>query len=277
MIGPATIPDPRETQAEEFRRLLLAAGADPGAIARLFHSGEEESTPDALRRKLDRRIAHNSRATRYILAMELLLRNTVRPRAPGSVRRTNSLSKRFCTEGTWEWANASLPEIARYLIASAEMENLAAYGVMHDRLAAMKLITHAGPDTQLGRPLGLLGRSLCKPEIMDRFGEDRVPLLSVLACRKPMGARPFVPGAGFDGVAFEYCNAWLDHPSALDRGSADRRKLEKWISVFEREDVDDLYERRRCRAVEEMHADCFAYERWSDVLDFFDLEPLDID
>ncbi|MBF0305442.1 MAG: hypothetical protein HQL41_07320 [Alphaproteobacteria bacterium] len=275
-IGPATILDPRETPSEELRRLLLALGADPASLAKLFYSGGDEPTPDALRRKLDRRIANDSQATRHVLAMELILRQCKRSRTSGRTERTARLSAQFVTEETWEWANASLPELARYLIASAQLARVAPYGTMHDRLAAMELITHAGPDTQLGRPLGLLGRSLCQPEIMARFSQDRVPLLSVLACRKPIGSRPFVPGAGFDGVAVDYCRRWLKSPSARARGSADRAKLERWISVFERE-VDDLYDSRRCRAVQEMHEDCWEYQHWSDALEFFDLLPLDID
>jgi hypothetical protein len=271
MVGPATIPDPRKTSSEEFRGLLLSTGADPAALARLFHSGEDEASPDALRRKLDRRIANDSQATRHVLAMELLLRDTERPRTSGPAERTARVSERFYTEASWPWANRSVPEFARYLIASAELERIAPYGTMHDRLAAMGLITHAGPDTQLGRPLGLLGWSLCsrKPEIMD--GPDRVPLLSVLACRKPVGKLPFVPGDGFDGVAAEYCQDWLKHPSAR----TDKAKLERWLSVFKL-NGRNLYQSDRIRAVQEMQKDCFCYQHWDDILEYFDLQPLDI-
>lgn len=274
MADPAAIPDPRETSSEEFRRLLLSSGADPAVLARLFHSGEDKASPDALRRKLDRRIANDSQATRHVLAMELLLRATERPQAFGPVERTAQLSERFYTMPTWPWANSSLPEFARYLIASAELGGIAPYGTMHDRLAAMGLIKHAGFDTALGRPLGLLGWSLCgsvMPEIMD--GSDRVPLLSVLACRKPIGNRPFVPGDGFDEVAATYCKDWLTHPSA----HTDKAKLERWLSVFGLKLRNiNLYGRDRVRAVEEMQEDCFGYQYWADVLKYFGLQPLDI-
>lgn len=276
MIGPATIPDPRQTASEEFRRQLLAEGADPVALAKLFYSGEKDPSPDALRRKLERRIANDSQATRHVLAMEMILRRANRSNASAPAARTAALSTRFVTQETWEWATASLPEFARYLIASAKMARVAQYGTMHDRLAAMGLITHAGPDTQLGRPLGLLGWSLCQPEIMARFSRNRVPLLSALGCRKPTGSRPFVPGDGFDGVAVDYCRAWLDQPSTRSRGVADRTKLERWAEVFNR-NYSDLYDRRRCHAVQEMHKDCFEYRHWDDVLEYFALQPLDID
>lgn len=276
ILGPANIPDPRETSSEELRRQLLAVGADPVALAKLFYSGEEEPTPDALRRKLERRIVKDSQATRHVLAMEMVLRHAERPRTSGPAVRTAQRSQRFVTEETWAWANASLPEFARYLIASAQRARVAQYGTMHDRLAAMGLITHAGPDTQLGRPLGLLGWSLCRPEIITHFASNRVPLLPVLGCRKPIGSRPFVPGDGFDGVAVDYCRAWLGFSSARFRDAADCTKLERWASVFERE-VDDLYAPCRCRAIREMHEDCFEYRHWADVLKYFKLQPLDID
>jgi hypothetical protein len=274
-ITSTTIPDPRETSSEELRLRLLAAGADPAALGRLFYTSDDTPTPDALRRKLDRRVARDSQATRHVLAMELILREVERPRATGPAKPTARRSARFTTEPTWHWANASVPEFTRYLISSAKLLRIAPYGTMHDRLAAMELITHAGPDTQLGRPLGLLGRSLWALEIMDHFYRDRVPLLPSLGCRKPIGDRPFVPGDGFDGIAVEYCKAWLKHSSARARGPADEAKLKRWQSVFKR-GGEDLYDRRRCAAVREMHEDCFAYRRWDDVLAYFDLLPLDI-
>ena len=112
MVDPATIPNPRETSSAEFRRLLLSSGADPAARAGLFHSGEGEASPDALRRKLDRRIANDSQATRHVPAMELLLRVTERPRTSGPAERTARPSERFYTKPSWPWANISVPEAA---------------------------------------------------------------------------------------------------------------------------------------------------------------------
>ena len=104
---------------------------------------------------------------------------------------------------------------------------------------------------------------------MDR--SDRVPLLSVLACRKPIGSRPFVPGNGFDEVAATYCEDWLTHPSARTH----KAKLQRWAAIFEWQ-ADDLYDPRRVRAVQEMQEDCFGYQSWADVLKYFEIQPLDI-